>query len=156
MKINFILNDEEKTVDIQPDTRLVDLLRERFNLLSVKEGCGQGECGACTVIIDGKAVTSCLILVSQIEGSIIWTVEGLEKSGELEIFKKYFKKHGAVQCGYCTPGMVMSARALLNKNKHPDREEIKKAIAGNLCRCTGYNNIIDAITAIAEEGGFGV
>ena len=153
MKINFTLNGKKCSVDTEPGRRLLDVLREDFKLTSVREGCGQGECGACTILIDKKAATSCLVLISQVEGKEILTVEGLEENGELEQFIKAFRIHGAVQCGYCTPGMIMSARALFYRNEAPDRSEIKEAIAGNLCRCTGYNNIIDAIAEIAEMGG---
>ncbi len=153
MKINFTLNGKNCSLDTEPGRRLLDVLREDFKLTSVREGCGQGECGACTVLIDKKAVTSCLVLISQVEGKEILTVEGLEENGELKQFIKAFQANGAVQCGYCTPGMIMSARALFYRNQTPDRGEIKEAIAGNLCRCTGYNNIIDAIAEIAEMGG---
>ena len=153
MKINFTLNGKQRSLDTTPDRRLLDVLREDFNLTSVREGCSQGECGACTVLLDKEAVTSCLILISQVEGREIITVEGLEESGELQRFMTAFRKNGAVQCGYCTPGMIMSARALFYRTAKPDRSQIKEAIAGNLCRCTGYNNIIDAIAEIAEMGG---
>lgn len=153
MKINFTLNGQRRSLDTEPDRRLLDVLREDFKLTSVREGCSQGECGACTVLLDKKAVTSCLILISQVEGREIITVEGLEESGELQRFMTAFRKNGAVQCGYCTPGMIMSARALFYRTAKPDRSQIKEAIAGNLCRCTGYNNIIDAIAEIAEMGG---
>jgi carbon-monoxide dehydrogenase small subunit len=124
---------------------LIDFLREDMRIISVKEGCGEGECGACTVLVDGKAVTSCTILTGQIDGCEIMTVEGLEKIGELEPMIESFARNGAVQCGYCTPGMIMSTKALLDENPNPTDEEIKIAIEGNLCRCTGYNKIEKAI-----------
>ncbi len=154
MRINFTLNFQKRSIDTEPDRRLLDVLREDFKLTSVKEGCSQGECGACTVLLDREAVTSCLILISQVEGSEITTVEGLKESGELQKFITAFRKNGAVQCGYCTPGMIMSARALFYHTAKPDRSQIKEAIAGNLCRCTGYNHIVNAIAEIAEMGGF--
>ena len=153
MKLQFTLNGKEVDVNTAPDKRLLDLLRDDFNLTSVKEGCSEGECGACTVIMDNKAVTSCLVLAAQVEGSEIITTEGLAKNGELDIIQQAFRDNDAVQCGFCTPGMIMSAKALLLKNSTPTREDIEEAIAGNLCRCTGYLNIINAINDAAERLG---
>lgn len=153
MKLQFTLNGKEVDINIAPDKRLLDLLRDDFNLTSVKEGCSEGECGACTVIMDNKAVTSCLVLAAQVEGSEIITTEGLAKNGELDIIQQAFRDNDAVQCGFCTPGMIMSAKALLLKNSTPTREDIEEAIAGNLCRCTGYLNIINAINDAAERLG---
>ncbi|HEY3424899.1 MAG TPA: (2Fe-2S)-binding protein, partial [Negativicutes bacterium] len=130
---------------------LLDVLREKLRLTGAKEGCGEGECGACTVIMDGKAVNSCMILAFQARGATIITIEGLAEFGELDILQRAFVNNGAVQCGYCTPGMIMSAKALLLKNPNPSADEIRTAIAGNLCRCTGYLSIIKAIGAAAGE-----
>lgn len=151
MELNFTLNGKNVSIDTEGDKRLLDLLREDFHLTSVKEGCSEGECGACTVIMDNKAVTSCLVLAAQVDGSEIITTEGLAKNGELDIIQKAFKNNDAVQCGFCTPGMIMSAKALLLKDKEPEKEDIEEAIAGNLCRCTGYVNIINAIAEAADK-----
>jgi len=151
MKITFTLNDETLTMDIKEDIRLLDFLRDELGLTGTKEGCGEGECGACTVIIDGKAVNSCLVLLPEIDGSEITTIEGLSKNGELDPIQKAFIDEGAVQCGFCTPGMIMSTKALLDRNVYPGDEEIMEAIEGNLCRCTGYYKIIQAIRTAAEN-----
>lgn len=145
MKIKLNVNKKEVEVNVKGDERLLDVLRNQLGLTSVKEGCGEGECGACTVIMDGNAVTSCTILAFQARDSQIVTVEGLEENGELDKLQKAFIDNGAIQCGYCTPGMLMSCKALLMKNPNPSEEEIKRAIEGNLCRCTGYKQIIDAV-----------
>lgn len=151
MKITFTLNDETITMDIKEDIRLLDFLRDELGLTGTKEGCGEGECGACTVIIDGKAVNSCLILLPEIDGSEITTIEGLSKNGELDPIQKAFIDEGAVQCGFCTPGMIMSTKALLDRKVNPSDEEIMEAIEGNLCRCTGYYKILQAIRTAAEN-----
>lgn len=151
IKIHFTLNGKKTALTTPANRRLLDILREDFGLTGTKEGCGIGECGACTVLVDSKAVNSCLILAGQANGSDIMTVEGLEKKGTLHPLQENFLKHGAVQCGFCTPGMLMSAYALLNENPHPSEEEIKEAIAGNLCRCTGYKQIIEAIRETQEK-----
>ncbi|KUK80767.1 (2Fe-2S)-binding protein [Mesotoga sp. B105.6.4] len=151
MKISFILNNEKHTQEVREDMRLLDFLRDEMGLTGTKEGCGEGECGACTVIIDGKAVNSCLVLVPEIDGSEVVTVEGLSRSGELDPIQQTFIDEGAVQCGFCTPGMIMSAKALLDRNSAPSDEEIMEAIEGNLCRCTGYYKIIQAIRKAAES-----
>lgn len=145
MTIDFIVNGREYSIDVEPDMRLIDILRNKLGFIGVKEGCGEGECGACTVIMDGEAVNSCLVMAVQARGKEIITIEGLEKNGELDPLQKAFMENGAVQCGYCTPGMIMSAKALLLKNPNPTEEEIREAIAGNICRCTGYNNIVKAV-----------
>lgn len=150
MKIDFILNNKKYNMDIDPSLRLIDLLRNELHLTGTKEGCSEGECGACTVIVDGKAVNSCLVLAVQVRGREVITIEGLDENGELDRLQSMFIKNGAVQCGFCTPGMIMSAKALLMKNPHPTEEEIKTAMAGNLCRCTGYKDIINAVKEASE------
>jgi len=151
MKITFTLNDETLTMDVKEEIRLLDFLRDELGLTGTKEGCGEGECGACTVIIDGKAVNSCLVLLPEIDGSEITTIEGLSKNGELDPIQKAFIDEGAVQCGFCTPGMIMSTKALLDRKVNPSDEEIMEAIEGNLCRCTGYYKILQAIRTAAEN-----
>ncbi|MBQ1281822.1 MAG: (2Fe-2S)-binding protein [Oscillospiraceae bacterium] len=150
-EMTFRINGEERTVVADPSMRLLDLIRDVFMLKGTKEGCSEGECGACTVIMDGEAVTSCIILAGQAEGRDIITIEGVSKDGELTRLQQAFVDYGAVQCGYCTPGMILSAKALLDRNPHPTDEEIKTAISGNLCRCTGYKKIFEAIKAASEE-----
>ena len=151
IELKIILNGKHVSVVTESNIRLIDLLRDKFYLTGTKEGCGVGECGACTVLMNRKAVNSCLILAAQIEGSEIVTIEGIANGNELHPIQKNFLKYGAVQCGFCTPGMVLSASALLNQKQNPTDEEIKDAIAGNLCRCTGYKQIIDAVKATAKE-----
>lgn len=150
MNIKFILNRKSYEMDIDPSLRLIDFLRNKLHLTGTKEGCGEGECGACTVIIDGEAVNSCLVLAVQIRDKEVITIEGLEENGELDGLQKAFIDNGAVQCGFCTPGMIMSTKALLLKNPHPTEEEIKTAMAGNLCRCTGYINIVKAVAQASK------
>ena len=149
-ELTFTVNKKKVTLRVGPKERLLDTLREQLNLTGTKEGCGIGECGACTVILNGKAVPSCLILTGQIEGSEVLTIEGLAIDGKLDPLQQAFIDYNAVQCGFCTPGMLMSAKALLMKNPHPNREEIKTALEGNLCRCTGYEQIIEAIESVTR------
>lgn len=149
--LKFIVNGKMKEIEVDPATRLLDLLRDKFNFTGTKEGCGEGECGACTVIIDGLAVNACLVLAGQAVGKEITTIEGLNINGELDRLQNAFVQAGAVQCGFCTPGMIMSAKALLDKNPHPTVEEIKVGMSGNLCRCTGYKKIVDAVLYAARE-----
>jgi len=151
MKIAFEVNGVRQTADAPPMSRLLDVLREELNLTGTKEGCGEGECGACSVIIDGEVVNSCLVPVCQVEGCSLITVEGLARDGQLDPLQRAFLECGGSQCGICTPGMLIAARALLDKTPHPRREQIKEAIAGNLCRCTGYVKIIDAIEAASSQ-----
>ena len=139
IKISFNLNGQDVSVLADPNKRLVDFLREDMGMLSVKEGCGEGECGACTIIYNGDAITSCLMLAGQVNGAKVVTLEGVSENGELNYIQQAFVDAGAVQCGFCTPGMVLSAKALLDKNPNPTHEEIRRAISGNLCRCTGYS-----------------
>ena len=152
MKIEFTLNGEKLCREVRPDRRLLDFLREDLHLTGTKEGCGEGECGACTVILNGKAVHSCLTLMGQVDGCELLTIEGLEKNGELDAIQKAFIRKSAIQCGFCTSGMVMSAKALLMENPHPTDEEITRAISGNICRCSGYREIRAAIREAADEG----
>jgi len=149
IKLNFNLNGNDVAVETLANRRLLDVLRRDFCLTGVKEGCGIGECGACTVLVDGKAVNACLVLAGQVEGARVLTVEGLASAGGLHALQKMFLDKGAVQCGFCTPGMLLSAYALLLENPDPTEDEIKEAIAGNLCRCTGYKQIIEAVKATA-------
>lgn len=149
--IRFTLNGKQTEIETKSNKRLLDLLREDLGLTGTKEGCSIGECGACTVIMNGKAVNSCMVLAGQVEGKEIITIEGIGDTKNLHPLQKNFLKTGAVQCGFCTPGMLMSAYALLLENKNPTEEEIKEAIEGNLCRCTGYKQIIDAIQKTAKE-----
>jgi aerobic-type carbon monoxide dehydrogenase small subunit (CoxS/CutS family) len=149
-EIAFVLNNENMTVEVDPAWTLLYLIREVLELTGTKEGCGYGECGACTVIIDGQAVNACLYPVMETEGKKVTTIEGLtSKDGALNALQQAFVDNGAVQCGFCTPGMIMSAKALLDGKEKPSEEEIKESIAGNLCRCTGYVKIIDAIKSTA-------
>jgi len=151
-KIIFTLNHEPVSAEVAPHIILADLLRDRFQLTGTKLGCGYGECGACTVILDGMAVNSCLILAIQVDGRDVTTVEGLAaRDGTLHPVQKAFVDQGAVQCGFCTPGMVMMAKSLLDETPNPTEEEVKKGIGGNLCRCTGYKKIIKAIQSVQEE-----
>ncbi|MBC2581971.1 (2Fe-2S)-binding protein [Clostridium sp. DJ247] len=151
VKISFKLNGKDVSAEINPSKRLIDVIREDFGLTGVKEGCSEGECGACTIILNDEAVTSCCILGPQVDGCSVITIEGLEKNGELHKLQQAFLDAGAVQCGFCTPGMILSAKALLMKNPNPTVEEIKTAIAGNLCRCTGYKKIVDAVQLAAGQ-----
>ncbi len=136
MKIEFTLNKKKVVAEVESTERLIDLLRNKFNLMGTKEGCSIGECGACTILMDGKAVNSCLVLAEQIEGVEIITIEGIADGEKLHPLQENFIKAGAIQCGFCTPGMVISSYELLQENPDPTEEEIKEAIAGNLCRCT--------------------
>ena len=151
VSLTMTLNGEEVTIEVGPDALLVDVLRDQLELTGTKEACGEGECGACTVLLDGEPVTSCLVPALKAQGREVMTVEGLASGGELHPLQKAFIEHGAVQCGYCTPGMLMSAKALLDRNPHPTEGEIRQAISGNLCRCTGYVKIVEAIKAASED-----
>lgn len=151
-KISFVLNGVLVWLEVDPGERLLDVLRDRFHLTGTKEACGQGECGACTVLMNGDAVHSCLMLAVQADSTEIVTIEGLERNGEMDGIQQAFLDAGAIQCGYCTPGMIMAAKGLLLKNPHPTKEEIIKAMEGNLCRCTGYAKIHRAVELAAERG----
>ncbi|PAB59735.1 (2Fe-2S)-binding protein [Anaeromicrobium sediminis] len=150
INIEVNINGEDYRLEVEDDLRLIDLLRDKLHLTGTKEGCGEGECGACTVILDGKSVNSCLLLVAQVHGKRITTIEGLGDENNLHPIQRAFLEQGAVQCGYCIPGMVLSAKAFLDTNSTPKREEIREAISGNLCRCTGYEKIIDSIERASE------
>jgi len=149
--IELTVNGTLRSVEITPSMRLLDMLRNVLGLTSVKEGCSEGECGACTVLLGGKAVTSCTVLAVQARGKSVVTIEGLSSDGALHPIQQAFVDHDAIQCGFCTPGMIMSAYALLKHTPSPTREEIQRGIEGNLCRCTGYLPIIDAIEDAARR-----
>ena len=150
MKVNFTLNGNSMSVETAPDQRVVDLLREDLGLSGTKECCGSGECGACTILVDGESRLSCLMLAAQLEGRTLLTIEGLAANGELHVVQQAFVDHGAVQCGFCTPGMVLATLDLLRRIPEPTREEVRRELSGNLCRCTGYQKIVDAVMAAAR------
>jgi carbon-monoxide dehydrogenase small subunit len=150
MIVKFKLNGESVEENVADDERALDFLR-RIGMKSVKEGCGEGECGACTIIVNGKNVVSCLMLAAELDETDVLTTEGLSKEGVLDPIQESFADIGAVQCGFCTPGMEMSAKALLIKNPKPSEEDIKKGLEGNLCRCTGYFKIIEAVKKAADK-----
>jgi aerobic-type carbon monoxide dehydrogenase small subunit (CoxS/CutS family) len=152
MKLTCRINQTNVTVQTNPDRRVVDLLREDLGLTGTKEGCGAGECGACTILVDGIPKLSCLMLAAQLEGKEITTIEGVSGEDSLHAIQDAFVQAGAIQCGFCTPGMVLSAVSLLNQHPHPDRRTIRNAMSGHICRCTGYTRIVDAIEAAAESG----
>lgn len=151
MKVELNVNDRIYEVDAEPHETLVQVLRDRIGLTGTKRGCDVGGCGACTVLLDGQPVYSCMVFAARAEGKKITTIEGLAKNGKLHPVQGAFIKYGAIQCGYCTPGMILSAKALLEQNPDPTEEEVKDAIAGNICRCTGYVKIVEAILAAAQE-----
>ena len=150
-KVNFFLNDEPMELYVDANRTMLNVLRDELCYTGTKEGCGAGECGACTVIVDGLPINACLVLAPEMDGMHITTVEGLSKDGELSPLQKAFVEHAALQCGFCTPGFIMSGTALLMENPQPSREEIVRAISGNLCRCTGYARIIEAIQDVAAQ-----
>jgi len=150
MTITLTINGTRRTVDIDPGEKLLDLLR-REGVMGVKVGCGSGDCGACAVLVDGRAVNSCLLYAAKADGAEVVTIEGLERDGALHPVQEAFLDEGGIQCGYCTPGMVISAVDLLSRNRDPSEEEIRLALSGNLCRCTGYTKQIQAVRKAAER-----
>lgn len=151
MKLRFRLNGREVAVDVHPGRRLLDLLRDDLGLTGTKEGCGEGECGACTVIVDGKPRLSCLTAAIQVEGKEVLTVEGLARAGKLHPLQEAFVETAGVQCGFCTPGLLLASYALLQENPQPTRDEIREYLSGNLCRCTGYAQVVEAVERAARR-----
>ena len=151
-KINFILNGEEISIETNPNRRLLDVLRDDFKLKGPKEGCAEGECGACAVLINHKVVNSCSVPVANCIGKEITTIEGYAKTDRYNVLRKAFEEEGAVQCGFCTPGMMIASESLLDKNGKPTEEEIRIGLSGNLCRCTGYNMIVKAVKKAVKDG----
>ncbi len=151
VRITLNINEKEYTLNVKPNELLLNVLRERLNLMGAKYGCGIGECGACTVLLNGKPILSCLTLAASVDGQKITTIEGLSDGERLHPLQEAFLEEGAVQCGFCTPGMILTSKALLDENPNPDNNEIKDALRGNLCRCTGYTNIILAVKAAAKK-----
>jgi len=149
--IKLWLNGEPHEIGVKPNDTLLEVLRDKIGFIGTKEGCGVGECGTCTVLMEGRPVLSCIILALDADGSRITTIEGLSTGEELDPLQKSFIQHGAVQCGFCTPGMILTAKELLDSMKHPSIDQIKDAISGNLCRCTGYTKIIEAIRAVRDD-----
>ena len=145
------INGKEHEIVSGPGTTLVDVLRYELRLTGTKEGCGTGNCGSCTVLVDGKAVNSCLVIAGEVEGKEITTIEGLSRQGKLHPLQQAFINEGAVQCGFCTPGVILTAKAFLDSNPHPTESQVRQAIAGNLCRCTGYDKIVRAIMSTANS-----
>ena len=148
--VTVTVNGDEYQVEVKPRELLLDMIRDKLSLTGTKRGCDTGDCGACTVLMNGKPVNSCLVLAIEADGAEIITIEGLSENGRLHPLQEAFVRHGAVQCGFCTPGMILAAKALVDENSNPTEEEICRAIAGNLCRCTGYAKIIEAIKAYAD------
>jgi carbon-monoxide dehydrogenase small subunit len=151
IKVNFVINGQQRKIEIPPNISLLDLLRDHLGLMGTKKGCEIGECGACTVIVNGKAVNSCIVLAPQVNGKSIYTIEGLGTETSLHPLQRAFVEKGAIQCGFCTPGMLMSLKALYDDNPNATHEEMKNAISGNLCRCTGYQQIIEAAESVFNK-----
>ena len=152
-RISFHLNGKQVKILVDPSMRLLDVLRIRLHVTGVKEGCGEGACGACSVLVDGECYDSCLTPVANVMGKHIVTIEGFRNTKQYRLIADAFADFGASQCGFCTPGMILNTYALLKKNPHPTEEEVRIALSGNLCRCTGYNAIIKAVLEVAEKGG---
>ena len=150
--IQITVNGRPNEIEVDPWRTLLEVLRDQLNLTGTKQSCAEGHCGACTVLVEGEAVNACLMLALEADGSDILTIEGLAEGGKLTPIQEAFVNYGAVQCGFCTPGMIMATKVFLEENQDPSDEEIKKALAGHLCRCTGYVQIIDAVRAAAENG----
>ncbi len=151
IRISVTVNQQRREVEVEPCETLLEMLRGRLDLTGTKKCCGEGECGACTVIMDGRAVNSCIVLAAEADGSEVLTIEGLAAEGRANSLQQAFLDSGAVQCGFCTPGMIMAAHYLLLNNPHPTEEEIREGLSGNLCRCTGYGKIVEAVQAAAES-----
>lgn len=152
MKINFVINDHKVSIDVDPSMRLVDVIRNELHLTGTKEGCGEGECGACTVLVEGQPYNSCLTPVINVANKNVLTIEGFKLTPEYRVIADAFADMGGSQCGFCTPGMILVTYALLKRNPHPSEEEIRFALSGNLCRCTGYQAIINAVKKASEKG----
>ena len=151
IRVQFKVNGDQVDLSVKPYETLLETLRNRLELTGTKEGCGLGSCGACTVLLDGMPVRSCLVLTAEVNGREITTIEGLKQGNKLHPLQEAFVNHGAVQCGFCTPGMILTAKALLDRNPKPTRSDIIRAISSNICRCTGYKKIIEAIEAVAQR-----
>ena len=151
-KISFKLNGQAVSVELDPSMRLIDVLRDHFSLKGVKEGCGEGSCGACVVLFDGYSVNSCLLPLANAEGHEIVTIEGFKETPQFDVLQKAFAEVGGSQCGFCSPGMIIAAQSLLSHNPHPTEEEIRAHMSGNLCRCTGYQAIVQAVKIASEKG----
>lgn len=149
--VRFSLNAHPREIEVEPSRTLLDVLRKDFYLTGTKKGCGDGDCGGCTVLIDGVPFNSCLVLIPKVEGKEITTIEGLAKNNELHPVQEAFVNHGAIQCGYCTPGMILSAKFILDQHSNLTEDDIKNGISGNLCRCTGYQKIVEAIRSIGGK-----
>lgn len=152
MGISFILNNKKVTIDVTPSMRLLDVIREELHLTGTKEGCGEGECGACTVLVNGEPYNSCLTPVANVIGKEVMTIEGFRETKAYRVIADAFANQGGSQCGFCTPGMILASYAVLKKNPHPTEEEIREALSGNLCRCTGYNSIVNAVILASKKG----
>lgn len=150
--IRMTVNGKEMELAVAPNVSLTDLLRYELGLTGTKKGCDVGDCGACTVLLDGKAVNSCLVLAVQADGKRVTTIEGVETETGLHPLQQAFIDHGSIQCGFCTPGMILSAKSLLEKNPNPDEAQVRRALSGNLCRCTGYQKIVEAILDVGRAG----
>ncbi len=152
MKINFVINNNKVSVDVDPSMRLLDVIRNELHLTGTKEGCGEGECGACTVLVDGNPYNSCLTPVINVADKNLMTIEGFKETKEYRVIADAFAEMGGSQCGFCTPGMILVTYSLLRKNPHPTEDEIRLALSGNLCRCTGYQAIVNAVKVASEKG----
>ncbi len=148
--IELTVNGQKHSLEVEPRARLLDVVRDRLHITGPKEGCGTGDCGACTMLVDGKPVTSCLVLAVSANGSSITTVEGIGNAARLHPIQKAFVEHGGIQCGICTPGFIVMSKAFLDENPHPTEEDVRFGLAGNLCRCTGYDKIVEAVMAVAQ------
>ena len=152
MEISFILNNKKVTIDVTPSMRLLDVIREELHLTGTKEGCGEGECGACTVLVNGEPYNSCLTPAANVISKEVMTIEGFRETKAYRVIADAFANQGGSQCGFCTPGMILASYAVLKKNPHPTEEEIREALSGNLCRCTGYNSIVNAVMLASKKG----